>query len=475
MKKISKLLILGILAFAFHQAQAQNVSPVDFMRYNPYQMDANPATDLPYSSVMSLVIGNTCLDLQNTTLRYDNIFDFDAQGRPTTVNLQQLANSLKEDNYLGFDAKMDFFTLYKRIKKGMITINYGVKAQGDVGFNDGLFKLLGYGNSAFVGADHPAHATLDFNATGYQELAVGYQFNVNEQLSLGGKAKVLFGIANVRTDAFDVQLLTDADSYALRVKEDIAMNAALPNVIYVDETGHLKSDGPFSVGELFRNPGFGIDFAAEYRFNEQFSAVAAVHDLGFIHWGKNNISMTGQVNDAGQFYHDGDFLYNGLSADELQHIASDEWYRERFFDTLQQYFQVEFSPLEKYNTALNTNLLLRGNYDLNPQNRFSAQLQGRFLGSGFRPAFTVAYCGSFWNNVNVCATYTMMPHSYDNVGLGVSAMIETCNIYLTTNNLIGLFRPMNMSGFNAHVGIVFNLWIPERRIIDESGKPDYLE
>ncbi len=476
MKKICRLLIVGAIALtSYTTVHAQNVSPVDFMRYNPYQMNANPATDLPYQSVMSLVVGNIGLDVQNTTLRYDNFFDFDAQGRPTTLNLRQLANSLNEDNYLGFDANIDLFTLYRRLKKGMITINYGVKAQGDARYNDGLFKLLGYGNGAFVGDDNPAEIHMNLNVTGYQELAVGYQWNVNEQLSLGGKAKLLFGLANISTDAFDAQLFTDADTYALRMKEDVAMKASMPKVIYVDKQGQLKANGPFSVGELFRNPGFGVDFAAEYRFDDRFSAVAAIHDLGFIHWGKNNLSMTGQVNDAGQFYDNGDFLFNGLDVDQVQSLFSDDWYRERFLDTLQQYFQVEFAPMEKYNTALHTNLLLRGNYDLNPQNRFSAQVQGRFLGSGFRPAFTVAYCGSFWNNFNVCATYTMMPHSYDNVGLGVSAMIETCNIYLATNNLIGLFKPMNMSGFNAHVGIVFNLWIPEQRLIDESGKPDYLE
>ena len=61
-----------------------------------------------------------------------------------------------------------------------------------------------------------------------------------------------------------------------------------------------------------------------------------------------------------------------------------------------------------------------------------------------------------------------MPHSYDNIGLGVSAMIETCNIYLTTNNLIGLFKPLNASGFNARVGIVFNLFPERRYTVDES-------
>ena len=370
---------------------------------------------------------------------------------------------------------MSTLTLYKRLKKGLVTINYGVKMQSDASYNDGLFKLLAYGNGAFVGEDNPAKVDMDVNAMAYQELALGYQINVDEKLSLGGKAKLLFGVADVKTDVFNATLITDADSYALRMYENISMRLAMPNAVYVDENGRLKGDGPFSVGELFRNPGFGLDLAAEYRFDERFSVVAAIHDLGFLHWGKNNIEMQSRVNDAGQLYDNGDFLYNGMDIDELQLITSDDGYREQFFDTLQRYFQLEFAPMRKYNTALNTNFLVRANYDLDANNRFSAQVQERFLGGGFSPAFTVAYCGSFFDNLNVCATYTVMPHSYDNLGLGVSAMIETCNIYLTTNNLVGLFKPLNTSTFNAQVGIVFNLFLPERRYVDESGMPKYLE
>lgn len=468
------LAVLALMSVAV-SAVAQEVSPVDFMRLNPYQMNANPATDLPYESVMSLVIGNTGLNVQNTSLRYDNAFDFDAQGRPVALNLRKLANSLKETNFLGLNANVDLFTLYRRLNKGMITFNYGIKAQTDTKYNDGLFKLLGYGNGAFVGENNPVKVNMDVNAVGYQEFAVGYQRNITSQLSIGGKAKVLFGVANVTTDVIDAKLFTDAETYALRLQENIGVRAALPKVVYVNEAGELKGDGPFTVGDLFSNPGFGIDLAAEYRFDERFSAVAAVHDLGFIHWGKNNISMTSKINDMGQFYEDGDFFFSGLDWERLQLVSSDLEYREAFLDTLKQYFQLQFAPLEKYNTALNTSILLRGNYDLNDQNRFSAQVQGCLLGSGFRPALTLAYCGSFWDNLNVCVTYTMMPGSYDNFGLGLSAMIETCNIYVTTNNVISCFKPLNSSGFNAQVGIVFNLFRESRRIVDESEKPKYLE
>lgn len=458
MKKLYRFVAVLASVFALASANAQQVSPVDFMRMNPYQMKANPATDLPYESVMSIFIGDIGYDVQNTSFRYDKLFDFDAQGRPATVNLRQFANSLKEKNFVGFDANVELFTLYRRLNKGMLTINYGIKAHGDARYNDGLFKLLGYGNSAYVGEDNPVKVNMDVNAQAYQELAAGYQMNITDQLSVGGRAKLLFGLANVTTKAFDLQLFTDPESYALRLKENIAMKAAMPNAIYVDETGKLKTDGPFSFGELFRNPGFGIDLAAEYRFDNQFSAVAAIHDLGFIHWGKNDINVKGEVKDMGQFYDDGDFLFDGLDWQQIRLISSDSSYRKAFFDTIQQCLRLEYTPLEKYNTALNTNLLLRGNYDLDEHNRFSVQVQGRFLGSGFRPSLTLAYNGNFFQMLDVCATYTIMPGSYDNIGLGISGrLFKTCNIYLTTSNVLGLFKPLNMSGMGARIGVVFTL------------------
>jgi len=471
MNKLNRIIAVFALTMWFVSVGAQEVSPVDFMRMNPYQMKANPATDLPYESVMSLVVGNIGLDVQNSTLRYDNLFEFDAQGKPTTINPRKFANSLRENNFLGINLNVDLFTLYRRLNRNsMLTFNYGVKTQADMKFNDGLFKLLSYGNSAFVGENNPAKVDLDVNAQVYQEFAVGYQRNITEQFSVGGRAKLLFGFANITTDAFDAQLFTDADSYALRLMENVAVRAALPMAVYAHE-GELLTNGPFKVGQVFRNPGFGVDLAAEYRFNDRFSAVAAVHDLGFIHWGLNNLEMKSKVNDAGQFYDNGAFLFDGMDID----LFADQNYLNHFLDSLQRYFDLSFTSLEKYNTALNTNLLLRGNYDLDANNRFSLQMQGRFLGSGFRPAMTLAYSGSFFHMLDVCATYTIMPGSYDNIGLGIAGVFNTFHIYLTTNNIIGCFSPLNASGLNAQMGIVFNLWLPEKRFVDESNKPEYLE
>ena len=72
MNKAYRFVAVLALMLAMVSVEAQEVSPVDFMRLNPYQMNSNPATDLPYESVMSLVVGNIGLDVQNTGLHYDN-------------------------------------------------------------------------------------------------------------------------------------------------------------------------------------------------------------------------------------------------------------------------------------------------------------------------------------------------------------------------------------------------------------------
>lgn len=461
MNKLFRLITVLALAFTFSAIKAQEVSPVDFMRLNPYQMNANPATDLPYESVMSFFVGNFDLSLNNTSIRYDNIFDFDAQGRPAMINLRKFADAIKENNYLGISMNESLFTLYRSINDNMLTFDYRLKVKSDMTYDNGLFKLLSYGNSAFVGESNPINIDLNMNTQVYQEISVGYQWNVLDNLSVGGRAKLLFGVANVTTDAFNVKLYTDPDSYALRLMEDVSMSASLPSVFTLQD-GVIGTQGRFKVADLFRNPGFGLDFAAEYHFNEKFSAVAAVHDMGFISWSGNNMKMVGEIVDGGQFYDDGSFLFSGLEMEQLQLVISDASYRTLFLDSLKQYFQLQFTPQERYTTMLNTNILLRGNYDITPHSRISAQMRGYFMGSGFRPAMTLAYSGSFFRMLDICATYTMMRGSYANIGFGLAGNFGIFQIYATTNNVLGFFDPTNGQTLNAQVGVVFNLFKKDR-------------
>lgn len=456
MKNLNRIFLVSALLFSFTFAKAQFVTPLDFMRMNPYQMKSNPAVDLPYQSVFSMLIGNASVGIQNTSLFYDNCFNFDAQGIPRSFNLRSLAAGLSPENYLGFEANNNFFTLYRRLNKGMLTISLDLRMQGEMSYTDGLIKMLAYGNSIFVGENNPAVMNVNANMKAFQQIAVGYQLNVTDKLSIGARGKLLLGLANVTTDAFDVRLYTDPDSYAIRLQENIGMRMNVPRVLMAED-GRLRLNKDIGIVDLWRDPGFGVDLGAEYHITDQIGVVAAVTDLGFISWSGNPIKLTGKINDAGEYYDNGDFVFDGLEWSDIQNMVSDPAYGEHFLDTLKQYFSVDFSNTEKYITGLNTNVLLRGYYDINGQNRISAQFQGQFMNSGFRPAMTLAYSGTFFNMIDVCATYTMMKGNLANLGLGLAGNFGTFHIYAATSNIFGVFNPMNTKGFNAQAGIVFNL------------------
>ena len=452
MKNLNKTILAFALLLVVNFAKAQEVSPLDFMMMNPYQMKSNPAFDMPYQSVFSILVGNVGMSLQNKGIHDDNCFDFDAQGRPVAYNFRKLANSLNESNYTSFTSNWNLFTLYRRLNKGVLTFSYDFRAQGAASYNDGLFMLLGYGNSAFLGEDDPAVVDMNLNLKAYQQIAVGYQLNITDKLSIGARLKFLLGLANVTTDAFHAAIYTDPDSYAIRIQENIGVRMSVPRAL-IAEDGKLKLNSDIGLGELFHNPGFGVDLGAEYHITDKIGVVASVTDLGFISWKYNNIQMTGKINDAGEYYDNGEFLFTGLNLNDMQGGSG----VEHFLDTLKEYFKVDFSTAEKYTTGLNANVMLRGYYDINPQNRVSAQFTGKFMETGFRPAFTVAYSGSFFKMLDVCATYTIMKDSYANFGIGLGGNFDTFHIYVATSNIIGIFNPLNSKGFCAQAGIVFNL------------------
>ena len=456
MKKLH-VITIAVLTFMSALANAQNVTPVDFMDTNPYQLRNNPSVVMPYDSHVSVVIGNICGDFRNLNFRLENAFGYDASGRPTVIDLKQLANSLNPENSMNSTFDMEVLGFGRKLRHGYLTYSHRVRFQSNCNYTDDLFQLAASGNAAFVGENNPADMKMDMNLLGFQEFAVGYQICPTEKLSVGGRVKLLLGAAEMQTEACHVQLYTDPETYALRLREDMAVSVASPMPFHVEDDKFMFNNSRFDFTHLFCSPGFGIDLAATYRIGEKFSMTAAVNDLGFISWKKTAVMLNGQIADCGEFYDDGSFLFQGLDINDIQKLVSDEEYRKWFVENLGNYFDFTSENLEPYTTLLHTNFLLRGAYSLNEKHRFIAQMQGYCSGLGFRPAFTVAYNGNLNKYFDLCATYSMMKNSFDNIGIGVTCNLKFFHLYLATNNIIGCFNPLNTSGVNIQAGIFFTV------------------
>jgi hypothetical protein len=465
MKELNRLFLVLAIIMAVATAKAQDVSPVAFLRMNPYQTNTNVATDLPYTCYFSVGMGNFGANVQYPRFRLRDLFNFSFED----FDLIGFAKGLSDQNSISLNMNENLWTFGHKVGSGMLSFSHNYRVQATSEFGYSLFSLLVYGTS-LIGEDNATTVNFGINGQAYHEYAVGYQLRINKHLSIGTRAKLLFGIANIKTESFEMSFFNDPDTYALHIRENIGIRFSLPRLFQLTDDG-LTMNGPFGLADFYHNTGIGFDVAVNYRINDRFSVATAVSDLGFINWSQNNMQLVGNVSDAGQFYDDGSFVFEGLSTDELQMIISDKSYRRMFLDTLKQYFDFRTEISDDYRSSLPTSFLLRGSFDLNEHNRFSAQFQGCFRSDGFRPAVTLAYGGSFFDKIEVSGTYTMMRGSLVNIGVGVGFNLGAFHIYGATSNLFSI-NTGNSKWRDIQAGIVFNLWDKDRQ--KGSYAPSYL-
>lgn len=455
MKQIRIYIALFCMMALSSVATAQFVSPVDFMRNNPRSAFANPAFYTCEYGYFDLGLGGINFGVQNIGLKYDKFFRFNEVGQPTVLDLDAGVASLRNTNYLNTYLTFDVFNCGRRTKHGFFTYTHRFREYESLSYNKDLVQLAANGNAAFLGESNPADISVRAGARVYQEFDFGYQMSLTKELNIGLRLKFLMGFMDAKTDVVNAKLFTDPETYELKLMTQASVTGALPYQ-FVMEDGQLSIvDKRFNPANLFKNYGFGVDLGAEYKFDEHWGAAAALNDLGFIKWDNYAINFSGELQDNGSFYNDGAFVFSGLTSEQINSIMNDPDYASTMAESLMGYFQLSPNNLVSYKTGLNTNLMLRGYYDLTPSNRFSAQFTGYNLGLGMKPALTLAYTGSFSNKYDVVTTYTLMPGVYDNLGVGLSANFGGLLLYVATNNIFGFTNPANRSLLSAQFGISF--------------------
>ena len=453
MKRLKGLLLAAALVTALATVKAQEVSPVSFMRMNPYQTNTNVATDLPYYSYFSPYIGNFSVNFQHPRFRLRDLFNFSDLSVGDFVSF---AMGLKGGNYVALNASHNWNLIGIRARNGVISYTHNLRVQAIGQFDYQLLRFIALGDQSLLGADNPTSINFALDGQVYHEYGLGYQYRINPNLSIGVRAKLLYGVLNVKTDACNYTLYPDEDGDAVHFTEDLRVRMSLPRFFVLNEEG-MSYDGPFGLADFFHNSGFGIDFAANYRINEKWSVNTAVNDIGRIYWKENNMMGVGEIQDAGQYYEDNSFVFHGITEEQWDRFIHEKEYRQAVFDTLGQYFDYHMEHTGRYSTPLWSNFILRGNYDINAYNRLSLQFQGYFRPDGFRPAVTFAYGGSFFEKIDVCGTYTIQRGSYTNLGIGAGFNLGAFHIYFTSSNFLGFLNIGKNKVRDYQCGIVFNI------------------
>lgn len=187
---------------------------------------------------------------------------------------------------------------------GYNTIELNAKSRVGLSLPYELFEFAkNIGNQTYEIGD------INVGARAYAELAFGHSRDINEKLRVGGKLKLLFGIAAADVQLQDVRAdLAGTDQWTLSAKGQA--DVSMKGFTYQSEVKEYKDESKGTYNRVndvdvdgagLSGFGLAVDLGAVYKINEDWTVNAALLDLGFISW-SNDMQA---VNTGDAFIFDG--------------------------------------------------------------------------------------------------------------------------------------------------------------------------
>lgn len=428
---------------------AQYLRTSYFMEGTSSRLELNPGLQ-PMRGYFNIpVLGSFNVGTSSNVLGINDIVDVLDSEEDIFLN-DDLYSRLKSDNRLNVNLKTDVLSFGWYAGKGFWNVNVGLRADVGASIPQSMFEYLRRVNN--TEDINGSFSNMNFNLNAYAEIGLGYSRQITEKLSVGGRVKVLLGIARAEmaVDNFDIYVddaLTNGDYTELNPYQtygSATVNARVSTTMkggglsFDETTGQI--DGFDIDGSNFgiAGAGFGIDLGASYKVWDNLTVSAAVLDLGFIKWKEGETTVAAPANGSfevtGSNYQDfldGDFL----SMDRFNFVQDKE-------------------AAEDTKTTLASTILLAGEYGL-LDNKLSV---GAIYTARFAEpktlnelTFSATYRPKNW--FNIAASYSPIQAGGKSFGLALklgALFLGTDYMYFgnsskAVNAFIGLSIPLGKS------------------------------
>ncbi len=443
---IRNLAVLALVFVGCTTVIAQQGRNINFLRVVPQSGYINPAIVPPYNFYIGLpALSSLKLEMKNTPFHYQDVIKTRSDDS-LYLDTQALLGSLKNKNYLLAEFEDEIISFGFRVQKAFITVNLSEKINSDIMYPKEFMSLLINGNAQYLGESVNAGG-FDINITHYEELALGLSYMINDQFTAGFRAKYLIGIANIDTKNTDINLYSP-DEFSLTVSTDLEINTSLPGTVPgVDSLGFTINSQDYIHGlTSFDNTGFAFDFGAQYMINEKLTLGLSVTDLGYINWktGVRNIvtdkatsSYTYQGIDIGRMFTD-----STKFEDQINEVI----------DSLKENLGLRVT-YEKYRSSLVPKIYLSGIYSLTPKDHFGGLFRMDIFKGNLLPSLSLNYTREFGKAFSLMGGYTIATDSYTNIALGFAVNAGPVQLYLLTDNVLGIAQLTTTRYSNTHFGI----------------------
>jgi len=447
-----KNLYLSLLLLFISTAVLAQDNALVFLKGIPQSTQVNPAFRPIKGNYLSLpALGSVKVNTQNTGFAWSDIITPGAglQSDSLIVNLDKVSGSLQDNNIFATEGSIQIIGFGFSSENATITFDLNSRFKSKIKYPSSILNLR-YGNWDYDN-DRPINHSLSdmyINTLAYTEAALGYSRYIGDYFSVGIRVKYLFGIGNLESEKFNVEMQTYENS-TIEIKNDVAIRTSMPIIISYDEDGYVNSisfDENVDRGTFFTNDnrGWGFDIGATYQPNSRLTIGAAINDLGFIKWKSRTQT----------FYSKGEFIYDGM--DISNEIINEESDNQDYWDELADDFENSFKVTDKstsYKTGIMASVNITAQYEPRQWVTLGNITKSYIINGKWIPETTLAAGLHAGHNLSTVLTYSIMKNAPANFGAGVMLKGGPFQLYCMTDHLNSVLNPQNSKYLNVRLGI----------------------
>lgn len=323
-------------------------------------------------------------------------------------------------------------------------------------------KVIQFFNNGNLFEEYKTFNTEEANfvASSYRELGVGYATAKSDELTIGIRGKLLFGVvmADLRNWEYGIETSDSEDN--IKFTSSGKGKFSLPYDISGDEVIDLKKGISQYMGS-FNNPGLAIDLGINYWLSEKSQLSVSVSDLGAI-WFQDK---SYRIDHDASFNFKGFDLTHTLDGDQSSDFIDSYDLVSNTKDSIRRVFEVE-TDTTNFFKALSPKTVLHYNYDSSEKLAFGITNQTVFIRKNILNKFSLSSKQKFgslsiFENINL--------HNVNSVTLGAGLQWDGSffQLFFATDNLLVFYHPANQKSFTASFGLSFLL---RKRKQEQKGK-----
>ena len=453
------LLLLFFISSIYNISTAQQNFTLYGLKETSQAYNLNPGFRQKNRVYISLPLGFQNIYLNHSGFTLNNLLQ-KGSNDSLYINPENAINKMARLNFINLESYNQILGFgFKFKKNNFISFNVANRLRTNFSYPQDLFKLISQGNgsSDFLGK----RASLDglaIDASSYIEYALGYNRNVNKKLTVGGRVKLLSGVANIHTTKSKLGLYTDPTTFDITIDGAMAVNTS--NIYPFIDTNN--SNNNFNIVPYltnFKNLGLGLDLGGSYKLTDKINLSASVLDLGFITWKSNTKNY--QSKEVNYTFKGVDF--NKIFSDTTYNIGKD------LQDTTSTIFSQE-NNTDKYRTSLHSKFYLGGSYAFTKWLNTSFTMSNEFNRTRYRAGIAIAANITLRNWLAASINYSMYGRAYNNIGFGLSLKGGPIQFFVMSDNVLAFINPANAK--NVHISTGLNFIIGPLKDKDEDGIKD---